>query len=163
MIVCTVIVRFRHVEKLEDALKVHEPSCQWLILRYSAAGVAFIPVPWLRFNTSHNCRCKWKQSPTYYQWLQSKSCQRCEEKIIILCLLFFSQLLFLNWCGCAVMVTQDAGGQVCSRNHQIYRNNLIPFRDYIWLIHKCATASALACNTWVSLNSGRRDSWPTSL
>ena len=88
-------------------------------------------VPWLRFITSYICRCKWKQSPTYYQWLQSKSCQRCEEKIIILCLLFISQLPFLNWCGWAVMVTQDAGEQVCNKNHQIYRGNLIPFRDNI--------------------------------
>ena len=33
---------FQTHRKPEDALKVHEPSCQWLILRYSAAGVAFI-------------------------------------------------------------------------------------------------------------------------
>ena len=39
---------------------------------------------------------------------------------------------FLNWCGCVVLCcTQDAGEQVCSRNHQIFKGNLIPFRDNI--------------------------------
>ena len=33
---------------------------------------------------------------------------------------------------CAVLCcTQDAGDQVCSRNHQIYKGNPIPFRDNI--------------------------------
>ena len=128
---------FRQVEKFEDALKVQEPCCQWLILCYSAVGVAFIissaitpfhyflylqmqvesfsnllpmaqiEVPSEVWGTNHNFL------PTFFSS-------------------FLPQVPFLNWSGCAVLwCTQDAGEQVCSRNHQIYKGNLIPFRENI--------------------------------